>query len=94
MSQRPTLGDDARSLLFTEARTANRFLDEPVAPEKLRELYELAKWGPTSMNSCPARIAFLTVAARRFTRAVAALAVKGPSSLAKAHSARFRNAAR
>ena len=60
MDQRRTLDDDARTLLFAEARTANRFLNEPVAPEKLRELYELAKWGPTSMNSCPARIAFLT----------------------------------
>ena len=60
MNRRPTLKSDARALLFTEARTANLFLDEPVAPEKLKELYELAKWGPTSMNSCPARIAFLT----------------------------------
>ena len=51
-----------RALLFTEARTANRFLDRPVADDLLRELYELMKWGPTSMNGTPARIAFLTSA--------------------------------
>ena len=54
------LDETARALLFTEARTANRFLDEPVSLEKLREIYNLMKWGPTSMNSCPARLVFLT----------------------------------
>ena len=49
-----------RALLFTEARTANRFLDRPVDEAVLHELYELMKWGPTSMNGCPVRIAFLT----------------------------------
>ena len=49
-----------RALLFTEARTANRFLDRPVDEAVLRELYDLMKWGPTSMNGCPVRIAFLT----------------------------------
>ena len=58
-TRRP-LADEARRLLFTEARTANLFLDKPVDPALLTEIYELMKWGPTSMNSGPARIAFLT----------------------------------
>jgi 3-hydroxypropanoate dehydrogenase len=55
-----TLESNACKLLFTEAQTANLFIDKPVAPELLRDIYNLMKWGPTSMNSCPARIAFLT----------------------------------
>jgi len=57
-----TLSADARSLLFTEARTANLFTDKQVDLDLLRELYDLMKWGPTSMNSCPVRICFLTTA--------------------------------
>lgn len=54
------LPPEAAALLFTEARTANRFLDTPVDPKVLRQIYDMMKRGPTSMNSCPARIAFLT----------------------------------
>ena len=54
------LNDASRNLLFCNARTANLFTDEPVDPALLRELYELMRWGPTSMNSSPIRIAFLT----------------------------------
>ena len=57
---KPVLDESARALLFTQARTANRFLNEPVEPQKLREIYDLMKWGPTSMNSCPVRIVYLT----------------------------------
>lgn len=60
MAQKTKLDDDARALLFKEARTANMFLHRPVEPSLLREMYDLARWGPTSMNSCPVRIAFLT----------------------------------
>ena len=43
---------DAKALkiLFTEARTAQGFLDKPVAPELLKELYEVTKMGPLSAN--------------------------------------------
>lgn len=60
METRAPLDKTARNRLFCDARTANRFLDRPVAPPLLREIYDLMKWGPTSMNSCPVRIAFLT----------------------------------
>ncbi len=44
---------------FTTARTFNKFTDRPVSDQTLRELYELLRWGPTSMNSQPARYLFL-----------------------------------
>ena len=44
---------------FTQARTFNKFTDRPVSDETLHALYELAKWGPTSMNTQPARIVFV-----------------------------------
>ena len=45
--------------LFTEARTQNGYLDQPVPDGVLRELYELLKWGPTSANCSPARFIFV-----------------------------------
>ena len=54
------ISENTRKLLFTQARTANLFLDRPVDPSLLAEIYDLMKWGPTSMNGCPARISFLT----------------------------------
>ncbi len=48
--------------LFDDARTHNGFSAEPVAEAKLRQLYDLMKWAPTSANSSPARIAFVTSA--------------------------------
>jgi len=46
-------------LLFREARTHNRFTDEPVSDDELRALYEILKNGPTSANCSPARFLFL-----------------------------------
>jgi 3-hydroxypropanoate dehydrogenase len=54
----PALDDRGRRLLFTEARTANTFTDEAVTDEQLREIYELARLGPTSANISPLRIVF------------------------------------
>ncbi|MDO9091856.1 MAG: malonic semialdehyde reductase [Rubrivivax sp.] len=45
--------------LFTQARTQNGFLPQAVPDEQLKALYELMKWGPTSANSSPARLAFV-----------------------------------
>ena len=49
----------ARELLFTEARTANTFTDEPVSDEQLRAITDLAKWPPTMANTNPLRILFI-----------------------------------
>jgi 3-hydroxypropanoate dehydrogenase len=45
--------------LFDHARTQNGFTPEPVPEATLRRIWELAKWGPTSANSSPARIVFV-----------------------------------
>ncbi|GAA4612460.1 malonic semialdehyde reductase [Saccharopolyspora hordei] len=50
------LGAEAQDLLFREARTANTFTDEPVSDEQVQAIYDLVKWGPTSMNQQPLRI--------------------------------------
>lgn len=46
--------------LFLNARTANGFTGKPVPLELLKEVYEIAKFGATSMNTQPARYVFLT----------------------------------
>ena len=53
------LNDEALDVIFRKARTHNEWLPEPVSDDTLRKLYDLMKWGPTSANSCPARILFL-----------------------------------
>jgi len=53
------LSDAALDQLFRNARTHSFWLPKPVEDDTLRQLYELMKWGPTSANSCPARILFL-----------------------------------
>jgi 3-hydroxypropanoate dehydrogenase len=55
----------AARLLFTEARSHGHWLPQPVAPELLRELFELVKCGPTSMNCQPLRLIFVQSAAAR-----------------------------
>ncbi|MQY09546.1 malonic semialdehyde reductase [Actinomadura macrotermitis] len=46
----------AQELLFTEARTANTFTDEPVTDAQVAAIYDLVKWGPTAMNTQPLRL--------------------------------------
>ena len=45
--------------LFLNARTQNGWLPTPVSDGELRRIYDIMKMGPTSANSCPARIVFL-----------------------------------
>jgi 3-hydroxypropanoate dehydrogenase len=53
------LNDDALDFIFREARTHTAWRDRPVPNEILRQIYDIAKWGPTSANSSPARFLFL-----------------------------------
>lgn len=46
-------------LLFREARTHYGWSDRPVPESTLRAVYDLARWGPTSMNQQPARYVFV-----------------------------------
>ena len=45
--------------LFRSARTLNAWLPKEVSDEQLHQLYELAKFGPTSANSSPMRLVFV-----------------------------------
>jgi 3-hydroxypropanoate dehydrogenase len=54
-----SLSADALDRIFRTARTHRAWTARPVTDETLRAIYELMKWGPTSSNSCPARIAFV-----------------------------------
>jgi 3-hydroxypropanoate dehydrogenase len=56
---RQRLDDAGLNLLFRDARTQNGWLDTPVSDDQLRAIYEIARLGPTSANSCPARFVFL-----------------------------------
>ena len=53
------LDDKGFDLLFRNARSQNGFGSDPVPDEKLRELYEIVKWAPTTMNTQPMRLVFI-----------------------------------
>ena len=53
------VSNDDLDLIYRLARTHNGWLDKPVPDELLRQVYDLAKWGPTSANMCPMRIVFV-----------------------------------
>ncbi|KVC61497.1 malonic semialdehyde reductase [Burkholderia stagnalis] len=54
-----TLSDSALDQLFLTARTHNAWQDKPVDDALLHRLIDLAKFGPTSANSSPARFVFV-----------------------------------
>ena len=54
-----TISIDCLDRLFLKARTANGFLDKPVPLALLREAYDIAKMGATSMNTQPTRYVVL-----------------------------------
>ncbi len=54
-----TADPDTIRLLFTQARTHYGWLDRGVGDDKLREIYDIAKMGPTSMNQQPMRVLFI-----------------------------------
>lgn len=53
------LSQEVLDQLFLEARTHNLWLDKEVSDDLLNQVWDLARWGPTSMNCCPARITFI-----------------------------------
>ncbi len=52
---------DAAALdtIFRTARTHRAWIDRPVTDDILHAAYELMKFGPTTSNTCPARIVFV-----------------------------------
>lgn len=53
------LDSKGKHVLFTGARTANSFADTPVSDSELSEIWELAKWAPTSANTQPLRVLYV-----------------------------------
>jgi 3-hydroxypropanoate dehydrogenase len=53
------VSDEGLDVLFHEARTHSVWLDKPVDEILLRQVYDLAKMGPTSANMCPMRLLFV-----------------------------------
>lgn len=53
------LNDQALDIIFRQARTHSVWLDKPVTPEILKQVYDLAKMAPTSANCSPMRIVFV-----------------------------------
>jgi 3-hydroxypropanoate dehydrogenase len=58
-AQPAKFANDTLDQLFRQARTHSAWLPRRVPVEVLREVYELARWGPTSANCTPARFVFL-----------------------------------
>src|SRR5215472_10860332 len=59
MDMSKVLSDESLDLIFRKARTHNVWLDKPVDDALLRQVYDLARLGPTSANMCPMRIVFV-----------------------------------
>jgi nitroreductase len=59
------ISDACLDQIFNKARSANGFTDQPVSVQLLQEVYDLAKMGPTSMNTQPTRYVFLTTPASK-----------------------------
>jgi 3-hydroxypropanoate dehydrogenase len=69
--------------IFDNARTHNGFTAQPVAEATLRQLYDLMKWGPTSVNCSPARILFVSTPAAK-AKLVACMAPGNAEKVQKA----------
>jgi 3-hydroxypropanoate dehydrogenase len=54
-----TVDEAGLDTLFREARSYAKWQPLPVSDDTLRALYDLLKFGPTSANAGPARLAFL-----------------------------------
>lgn len=55
----PAVSGAALDQIFREARTHNFWQDKPVPDALIREAVDLAKMGPTSANTLPARFVFV-----------------------------------
>lgn len=53
------VNDDALDKLFRKARTHRNWRPGQVTPQMLMAIYDLARWGPTTNNTTPARFVFL-----------------------------------
>src|SRR6266480_2317483 len=54
-----TADNQSLDIIFRNARTHSNWQNQPADDALLKEVYELAKMGPTSANMCPMRIVFV-----------------------------------
>lgn len=62
MHDHKAINDEAREILFTQARSYSSeesWTDKEVSDVILQAVYDMAKWGPTSANCCPMRVIFV-----------------------------------
>src|SRR5262249_56756348 len=59
VGMRKVLSGEGLDVIFHGARTHNVWLDKPVDDGLLRQVYDLARMGPTSANMSPMRIVFV-----------------------------------
>jgi 3-hydroxypropanoate dehydrogenase len=57
---RDRISETALNQLFHEAHTTSVWLPRPVSDTLLHEIYDVARLGPTSANTQPARFVFIT----------------------------------
>ncbi|MDI6029525.1 malonic semialdehyde reductase [Corticibacterium sp. UT-5YL-CI-8] len=57
--RKSSLTDDEVDLILSVARSHYAWQQREVPLEMLLKIYDIAKWGPTSMNSSPARFVFV-----------------------------------
>lgn len=54
-----TLDNAQIDLILGKARSHYAWIDKPVSDDLLHQIFEIAIMGPTSMNTCPARIKYV-----------------------------------
>ena len=69
--------------LFTDARTHHAWQRKDVSDELLMQMFDLAKWAPTSVNSLPARFLFVKSQAAK-AKLIPALAESNVPQVAQA----------
>lgn len=65
MTTTKPISNEVLNQLFHDARSQNGFVDAPVTDQELKELYDVLKMGPTSMNCLPARFIFVRTAEQK-----------------------------
>jgi len=72
------LSDDALDTIFRSARSYNGYTDAPVTEADLHAIWDLMKFGPTSVNMLPARLVWCTTAESKEKLAALASGTNGP----------------
>ena len=76
------LSDRALEQIFLTARSRNGWSDRPVDDGTIRAIYDLAKFGPTSANSQPARFVWVRSAEQKAKLAACASAANATKIIA------------